>query len=790
MADPSTGASTPSATFSVGIAGDDLRREERPLPEGEPPPWPANAELAVVGKPTARIDARAKVTGQARFTCDVRLRGLLHARRIVSSVPHARVLAIDTSHAERVPGVKAIHLIERALEGPVLRDPSAEAGGRYPVVRYVGQPLGAVAAVTQEAADEAARLVEVSYGPLPFTVDMDQAMKAEAPPVYPGPVDQRASAGGGGAVAGLPQSGNVRGPTLTTRGDVSAGFQEAEVIVEGTFTTQVQVHSAAETHGVVAHFDDGFLTVYASTQGTAGVRDDLALLFGLPKEHVRVLTEFVGGGFGAKFGAGSYGVLATELSKKTGCPVRLVLDRTEEQTSTGNRPGTRQRLKVGARRDGTLTAIELESFGTAGVATGAGVGFGAERMYACPNFSGAQSDVFIHAGPGAAFRAPGMPQSTFALEQVVDELAERLGLDPLVLRDRIDVREDMAGHAHRVERRVGAERFGWSRRRAPGADPGPVKHGLGVAQALWPHFIRPASCEVSLSRAGQVEIRSGVQDIGTGTRTVLAQVVAEELSLRPEEVRVRIGDTAFPDGPQSGGSNVTGSLTPAARNAAATVGRELLARAARKLGAAPEELTLTGGAVVARGNPARRLPFREAAALLPRGGFTARAQRNENYGFSGKDWRGAMGGVQFAEASVDVETGIVRVVRIVAVHDCGRPLNPLALENQVAGGILQGISYALFEERLLDPTTGHMVNPDLEAYKILGARETPRIEVVLLEDYHAASSTDARGIAEPANIATAAAIANAFYNATGVRIRELPMNPPRVLAALAAAGRE
>jgi len=788
MADPTTGTSSGKATFSLGIAGDDLRREERPLPEGEPPPWPANSDLAVVGKPTARIDASAKVTGQARFTCDVRLRGMLHARRIVSSVPHARVLAIDTSRAERVPGVKAIHLIERALEGPVVRDPSAEAG-RYPLVRYVGQPLGAVAALTQEAADEAARLVEVSYEPLPFTVDMDEAMKPEAPLVYPGPVDQRATAGGGGAATGLPQSGNVRGPALVKRGDVSRGFEEAEVIVEGTFTTQTQVHSAAETHGVVAHLDDGFLTVYASTQGTAGVRDDLAVLFGLPKERVRVVTEYVGGGFGAKFGAGSYGVLATELSKKTGSPVRLVLDRTEEQISTGNRPGTRQRLKIGARRDGTLTAIELESFGTAGIGTGAGVGFGAERMYVCPNFSGAQSDVFIHAGPGAAFRAPGMPQSTFALEQLVDELAERLGLDPLALRDRIDLREDMAGHAHRVERRVGAERFGWSRRRPPGADPGAVKRGLGVAQALWPHIIRPANCEVSVSRAGEVEVRSGVQDVGTGTRTALALVVAEELSLRPEEVRVRIGDTAFPDGPQSGGSNVTGSLTPAARNAAAAVGRELMARAARKLHASPEELALSGGAVVARGDPARRLPFREAAALLPKGGFSARAQRSENYGFSGQDWRGAMGGVQFAEVSVDVETGMVRVARIVAVHDCGRPINPLALENQVAGGILQGISYALFEERLLDRATGCVVNPDLDGYKILGARETPQIEVVLLEDYHGTSSTDARGIAEPANIATAAAIANAFYNATGVRIRELPMNPPRVLAALAEAGR-
>ncbi|HUK65840.1 MAG TPA: xanthine dehydrogenase family protein molybdopterin-binding subunit [Anaeromyxobacteraceae bacterium] len=777
-----------TASFALGIPGDDLRQETKSFPEGEPQPWPPNNALRVVGKPARRLEGHAKVTGQARYTADVRLRGMLYARRIVATVPHARITAFNSSRAERVPGFKAIHLLERTTEGLILRDPSAEAGARYPTVRYVGQPLGAVAALTQEAADEAARLVGVSYERLPFTVDLDAAMSPEAPLVYPGAVDQRASAGGGTAAQGLPQKGNVRGPTLTTRGDIASGFAQAEVVIEGTFSTQVQVHSAMETHGVVAHWDDEWLTVYASTQGTAGVRDDLAALFDLPKEKVRVVSEHIGGGFGAKVGAGSYGVLATQLSRKTGRPVRLMVDRTEEQTSTGNRPATRQRLKIGARRDGILTAIQLESFGTAGIGTGAGVGFGAERMYACPNFSGAQSDVFIHAGPGAAFRAPGMPQSTFALEQLIDELAERLALDPLVLRDRIDVREDAAAHAHRVERRLGADRIGWSRRHAPGSDDGTVKRGLGVAQALWPHNVRPASCEVAVSRAGEVELRSSVQDIGTGTRTVLAQVVAEELGLRPEEVRARIGDTAFPDGPHSGGSNVTGSITPVARNAAALVGREVLARAAKKLGVEAGKLAFRGGSVVLRDGPSRRMSFREAAALLPRGGFSVRSQRTENYGYSGSGWRGAIGGVQFVEVAVDVETGIVRVERVVAVQDCGRPINPAALESQVNGGVLQGISYALFEERLLDGPSGYTVNADLEAYKMVGARETPQIEVVLIEDYHGTSSTDARGIAEPANIATAAAIANAFYNATGVRIRELPMNPRRVLAALESAG--
>jgi xanthine dehydrogenase YagR molybdenum-binding subunit len=408
-------------------------------------------------------------------------------------------------------------------------------------------------------------------------------------------------------------------------------------------------------------------------------------------------------------------------------------------------------------------------------------------MYACPNFLSEQSDVFVNAGPGSPFRAPGEPLGVFALEQVLDELAERLSLDPLELRDRIDTREDAASRQHRVERRIGAERVGWARRHAPGADPGPLKRGMGVAQAIWPRIVAmPASCEVEISREGRVEVRSAAQDIGTGTRAVLAQVVAEELGLRPEDVAVRIGDSDLPPAPQSGGSNLTGSLTPPARTAARQAGERLLALAAQRLKVEKGALLFKGRRIEVRGEPARSLAFAEVAARLGRGGVLARADRREDYGFAGQGLRGAIGGVQFAEVAVDVETGIVKVERVVAVQDCGRPINPLGLENQVNGGILQGISWALYEDRVLDPGSGRVLNPDLEAYKLVGAREVPRIELHFLEEYRARSATDAGGIAEPSNIATAAAIANAVYNAIGVRFRDLPLSPGRVLAALSA----
>jgi len=789
----------------VGIPGVSLGTAERTLGPEEPPALAVNQDLVVIGKPTPRIDGRLKVTGAATYTADVRLPGMLYARVVRSPHPHARIRAIDTSAAERAPGVRAVHVLDHLRGGAVLRDPAQEEPSRYPVVRYVGQPILALAAVTQEAADDAARQVSIDYEVLPFVVDLEAARKPGAPLVFPGPADSAGSAGGGGGPAGMPQTGNVHGPNRSgtlgpPRGDVAVGFAEADVIVDATYRTQVQTHSALETHGVVADWRADGLTVHASTQGTATVRDELAEVFNLPKSQVRVLTEFMGGGFGAKFGAGNFGVLATHLSRKAGAPVRLMLDRKEEHMGVGNRPSSVQHLRIGAKKDGTLTAIHLDAYGTAGAGTGAGCGGPAKNMYPCPNVLVEESDVFTHAGPGASFRAPGHPQGAFALEQSVDELAEKLGMDALALRDKIDFDEDLGGKnvdsaARKEERRLGAERIGWSARHAPGADRGTVKRGIGVAQAIWYRFIDlDSACEVRITRDGSVEVLSAVQDLGTGIRTALAMVVAEELGLRVTDVTVRIGDTRYPQGPSSGGSKTTGSLTPAARNAAYAVKRKLLEQVAPALDARPEHLVMAGGSINVRGDASRSLTFKAAAARLRTEEVAARSGRSDDYGgfLEGKGRNragmGGYGGVQFSAVAVDTETGVIKVERVVAVHDCGRPINPLALESQINGGVLQGLSYALYEDRILDRHTGRMVNPNLEQYKILGAREVPRIEVILLEEYRGKSSTDAGGIGEPSIIPTAASVANAVYNALGVRLRELPMTPARVLAALGQRG--
>ncbi len=342
-------------------------------------------------------------------------------------------------------------------------------------------------------------------------------------------------------------------------------------------------------------------------------------------------------------------------------------------------------------------------------------------------------------------------------------------------------------NAKSAPRKSGGRNAAWG----TALSPGPIKRGIGVGQSIWYRFNnRDSHCQVRVTRDGSVELLSSVQDLGTGIRTALAQVVAEELGLAPGDVTVKIGDTNYPHGPASGGSVTTNSITPAVRNATYSVKQQLLAQMVPLFDAKPQELTMSSGKIFVTSDPSRSLTFNQAVAKLNTEQISAQGDRSDDYVHSprrghgsGHDSGGA-GGVQFAEVTVDTETGVIKVERVVAVHDCGRPINPLALESQINGGIIQGISYALYEDRILDHQTGFMVNPNLEQYKIAGAMETPKIEVHLIDEYAARSSTDAGPIGEPATVATAAAVANAVYNAIGVRIREIPMTPAVVLKAL------
>ncbi len=765
--------------FPYGIPDHNLTEIEREIPIEEPPAWPINAKLKEVGKRRKRYDAKAKVTGEATYTSDIRLPGMLYAKFLRSNVPHASIRSIDTSAASQIVGVHTIKVITTEMDGKE----------SYPDVKYVGQPIAAVAADSLDIAKDAIARIKVTYDKKPFVINIDEALEDDAPLVFDEPIERQTDGGDVGVVHdGSKGQGNLRGPTTSSfyggpRGDLDKGFAEADVIVEGTYSTQVQTQMPLETHGVVIDWKPNEMLVYASTQSTAGVRNELASYFDLPKSKVRVICDFMGGGFGSKHSAGDFGPMAAMLSKETGRPIWLMVDRKEEHLAQGNRPSSVQQLKIGAKNDGTLTAIQQISHGTAGVALGAGVGRVAQILYECPNFSTEQYDVLTHAGPGAAWRAPGNVQGAFGVEQAIDELAEKLNMDPLDLRDKIDKSE-----VRKVERMRGAKKFDWSRRKKPGSSPGVVKKGMGVAQSCWPRFITlNSTIEVRVLNDGSVEVRGSVQDIGTGTKTILAQVVAEELGLNTSDITVRIGDTLFPDGPSSGGSVVTGSITPPTRNAAYEVKKKLFREVARRLNTSADMLIASDGMIMHKEDSSKKIAFKDALRGMRASQISATATRSDDYGGFQQPWGlayGDLGSVQFAEVSVNTETGFIKVDKLVAVHSCGRPLNIGQLESQINGGIIQGLSFALYENRVMDTGTGHFMNANVDQYKVPYAMDIPEIDIEIVEEYNAASSTDAYGIGEPANIATAVAIANAVYNAIGVRIKDLPITPAKILKAL------
>ncbi|MDH5604187.1 MAG: molybdopterin-dependent oxidoreductase, partial [Cyclobacteriaceae bacterium] len=386
---------TKKIKMPYGIPGHTLKEIEREVPVDEPAAWPVNDKLKYVGKSVKRFDAREKVTGKALYTADISLPGMLIGKMLRSPHPHATIRSIDTSSAESLPGVYAVHVLQNRIEGA-----TGEAKtGNYPELKYAGQPILGVAAIDDNVAEEALKLVKVIYDAVPFVVDLEEAQKPESPLVFKAPVNQEESGGGGGSEHGLKLSGNVRGPSTGSfyggpRGDVEKGFEASDVIIENTYKTQIQTHSALETHGVVVDWRASGVTIYASTQNTQAVRNQFASHFGLPRSKVRVICEFMGGGFGAKHGIGDFGVMAGNLSRATGHPVKLMLDRKEEHISGGNRPNSIQKMKVGAKKSGELVAMTQLSYGTGGVGLGAGVGHIAQAMYECPNFTTEQYDVF------------------------------------------------------------------------------------------------------------------------------------------------------------------------------------------------------------------------------------------------------------------------------------------------------------------------------------------------------------------------------------------------------------
>ncbi|HUI05768.1 MAG TPA: xanthine dehydrogenase family protein molybdopterin-binding subunit [Verrucomicrobiae bacterium] len=684
------------------------------------PSWPKNPN--VLGTRAQRVDGPAKVTGAAKYSSDMQPAGWLYGLIYRAPWPAAKVTAVNLDKARRVPGIKAV-IAEREGER---------------TIRFYGEELAAVAGTTKQACLDALRAITVEATPFPFVVKEETARNPDAPRVWPD----------------VP---NLAEPNVRERGDVDKAFGSAAAIVEGFFTTQIQLHQSLETHGNTVSATDAGATCWASTQGVFSVRDGLASYLNLSQDNVRVITDYMGGGFGSKFGPGVEGGLAARLSKAAGAPVRLMLTRFEESLAVGNRPSSFQRIKLGADASGKLVAFEMDAFGSAGIGAGSataggggGAGFPAPYIYTVPNIRVKQAHVAINAGQGRAFRAPGHPVASFGMESILDELAVKLKMDPVELRLKNDPSE-----IRRREYTVGREKFGWNQKyKTPGTSPGPVKVGIGCAGATWGGGGHGSHAEVQINPDGSVEVRCGTQDLGTGTRTLVAMVAAEVFGLKPGQINARIGDTQFPPSGASGGSTTAASVCPAIFDTCTN---------------ALEELQKRTGAADARGSN-----WISTCKKLGVNPVVAHGQWQEGLSSSGA------GGVQFAEVEVDTETGFVKVRKILCVQDCGLIVDKLTCETQVHGGIIMGLGYALYEERVMDSATGVVLNPNFETYKLPSFADIPEIEVVLLD----MPERGVIGVGEPVTIPTASAIANAVANALGVRVSSLPITPARVLAAL------
>jgi xanthine dehydrogenase YagR molybdenum-binding subunit len=686
------------------------------------PSWPAKTKF--ISHDTRRIDAPEKVSGRARYASDIQADGWLYGMILRSKWPAATVTNINLAPALKIPGIKAAITVKD--------------GER--TIRYYGEELAAVAGTSKQACLDALRAIEVEAKPKPlFVVNETEAKEPDSPRVWE-------------------NAPNAPPPGVHEHGDVDTAFGECAAVIEGFYTTPVQIHNAMETHGNTLSWTDDGVTAWASTQGIGSVRDGLAGALRLDQSHVRVITEYMGGGFGAKFGAGVEGVLAARLSQAAKAPVRLMLTRFDEALAVGNRPSSFQRIKLGAKADGTLHAFEFNNYGTSGIGAGsatAGGGGGADipapYIYKIPNVRAAQTTVAVNAGSARAFRAPGRPPASFGIESALDDLAVKLGMDPLELRMKNDP-SDVRQH----EYRIGAEKFGWKQKyQKPGSSPGPVKTGVGCGGAEWGGGGTSwTQGEAQINPDGSVEIRLGVQDIGTGTRTVIAVIAAEMLGLKPDQITVKVGDTNFPPGPGSGGSTTTASVSPTVYDVCANALAELQKRA---------------GVTDARGEN-----WFAACKKLGVQPLVVHGKWQDGLSSSGT------GGVQFAEVEVDTETGLVTVKKITAVHDCGLIVDKLTAESQINGGIIIGLGYALYEERVMDNLSGVVLNPNFETYKLPNIADVPDIDVTLIN----MPERGVIGIGEPATIPAASAIANAVANALGVRVSSLPITPAKVLAAL------
>jgi xanthine dehydrogenase molybdenum-binding subunit len=711
--------------------------------------------MNTVGHNVPRVDAYERVTGRATYTRDIRLPGMLYARVLRSPHPHARIRRIDTSAAEALPGVRAV--ITHATHQVVYGSGSIAGGRQYndaakditahrrymfnEHVRFVGEPVAAVAAVNRHVAEEALQLIEIDYEELPFVLDPEEALEPGAPPIWPE-----------GNLAF--DSENQQRSIDRRTGDLEAGFAEADQIFEDRYTTAFVQDAQMEPRCALAHWEDDKVIIHTPTQGVSNCRHDSARDLGLADHQVQVICQYMGGGFGDKNGNYYFDLMAATLAKEVGAPVMLELTRKDDWLGTHGRWHTVQDFKVGVKQDGTLTAIQLHALSGMGPYLRRSGSIAGIDVYGCPNTERAIYPVHTNRMVSGNFRAPAYPQGYFALQSMMDDISYKLGIDPVdfALKNMRRPTEEEPFVDYTLDQCIeqGAELFDWtSRRRSePGSDPGPLKRGAGMAFMMFNARLGPSSAILRVNSEERYTVFVGVTDIGPGAKTTMSLLAAEELGVPLSHVDIVWGDSdRCPYSIGESGSRTT---------------------------------TMTGYAVV---EAARDLKRQIAVNGMPEGEEVLIASATPNPNTNGEVRMGF--GAHFVEVEADVQLGHVRITKYVAVHESGRILNPLPARDQIRGAVQQGIGQALHEDLLYDSRNGHPLTSGYYGARHLTHLDAPEIEVTFIETDDGYGPYGAKSVGESGIIIAPAAVANAIFNAVGQRMKDLPITRGRILGALA-----
>ncbi len=733
----------------------------------------APKEFSIVGKPTPRVDAYERVTGRAQYTGDIQLPGMLYARILRSSVPHAKIIGIDTSKAENLAGVKAI------IHHGNAQVPWSSGGHTHKrfifnnPVRFVGDAVAAVAATDRHIAEDALKLIEVKYEKLAHVLDANEALKPDAPKIGPN----------GNLSVG---SGSFSAPIEESWGDLDKGFKEADRVFEDTYITKHMNNAQMERRVSIAKWDAGKLTVYASTQGISNARTDIANDFGLPLSKVRVLCKYMGGGFGNKNQAQDYDYMAAMLAKVAGQPVKVEFTREDDFIGMHGRWSSEQRYKVGVKKDGQITAVTLDAVTNVGAYRKQSGNLSGTDFYNIPNFKKVVLPVHTNTVVAANYRAPAYPQSVFGFASFLDHIAFELGINPLEMfqKNRIQKYKGKTPFSsNHLEECIieGAKRIGWTEKwHKPGASTGVMKHGIGMALGGYQFGPGLGAAAIRINPDGTAHVLVGVTDIGTGAKSTMAIIASEAMGIPLKQIEVTNGDTdATPYSVGESSSRTTGYTGTAVIAAAEDVRRQIFAVAAPQLKVKPEELDLRDGDVFVKTNPGQKLPLSKVVSRA--GELIGRATTNPRFK---ENVAGKCFAAHFAEVAVDSVTGHVKITRYVAVHDSGTIINRLPAESQVKGGVTQGIGMALTEELIIDKVTATPINPNYRDAKVPTHLEAPEIEVIFVEHPDPYGPFGGKVVGEPPITPSVGTIANAIFNATGKRIKELPITPDKILRAV------